>query len=701
MSEGNQSILQVENLSVIYETDSVSLEAVRGVSFRVYPGETYGIVGESGCGKSTTALAVMRYLGRNGKITQGRILFHGEDLLHKSEVKLQTIRGRKIGMVPQDPYSSLNPSIVIGEQIAEVFRVRADLGTRDAWQAGINMLQRVRMPDPQRVARSYPHQLSGGMQQRVLIAMVLAGHPELLLADEPTTGLDVTTEATILDLITELKRDYELAIVYITHNLGVIAEVCDRVGVMYAGQLVEEAEVRDLFHRPLHPYTIGLFSCVPRAGMNKRISRLVSMPGRIPSSPHLLPGCVFEPRCSRRQSACREQEPRLMTVAPGHSTRCLLWDRTSPLPPISRQAVQPSLPVQRDRREAHCLKIDRLKKYFTTAVGPLGFIGRPPASVKAVDGVSLDLHHNETLGVVGESGCGKTTLARCVVGLLEPTDGKISFEEHDITRGVDRRDKKLLRQIQMMFQNPDSTLNPRHTVEYAIGRPLRLWGERNPAMIRRRVSELLHAVQLDDSHRQRYPGELSGGEKQRVALARAFAGQPALLICDEPLASLDVSVQASVLNLLLKLQEEWKPSYLYISHNLALIQYLSDYVAVIYLGRLCEVGRAEDIFVPPNHPYTEALLSAIPIPDPEIQRERIRLEGPVPSAVNPPDGCRFHTRCHRKIGVICETKEPHWQGITDVHQICCHIPMEELQRVKPVIAWEEWEANSLRRTHDP
>lgn len=682
-AKGEEVILRIEDLWVSYATHRGLLDAVRDVSLEVYKGETYGIVGESGCGKSTLAYSIMSYLARNGWVRGGRIFFCGENLLEKNERELRAVRGRRISMVYQEPYTSLNPSIPVGEQIAETFRTHLRLSRDEAWEQTLGMLDKVRMPDREVVARRYPHQLSGGMQQRIVIAMALSTKPDLLIMDEPTTGLDVTTEAVVLDLINELKEQFDSTIIYISHNLGVIARVCDRAAVMYAGEIVEKASIEDLFLEPRHPYTIALLRCVPVLGTSKESAKLHPIPGRVAPLLESPAGCAFQPRCSYAREECREGHPDLVALGEGHSSRCLLASEIRaggrhPRPDVTLtgEGLRHERPV--------LLSIQELTKYYQEQAGFFALARGRLAMVKAVDGISFGLDQGFTLGLVGESGCGKTTIARCIVGLTETTGGKIIFGERDITKPVGKRDRALLREIQMIFQDPDSTLNPRQTVGYALGRAARMLQGANGMQTDDRILELLRAVRLDESYKDRYPDELSGGEKQRVAIARAFAGQPQLIVCDEPISSLDVSVQASILNLLLELQRTLGTSYLFISHDLSVVRYLADYIGVIYLGRLCEVGPAEAVFAPPYHPYTEALLSAIPIADPKAVQKRIRLKGPVPSAIDPPTGCHFHTRCPRKVGEICEKEEPPCAETEDGLRIFCHIPLEELSKVEPV-----------------
>jgi peptide/nickel transport system ATP-binding protein len=683
-------VLKVEHLEVIYTTRAGPVKAVRDVSFEIWPGDALGVVGESGCGKSTLALAIMNYVAKNAEVTGGRILFRGQDVVQMSGRELNHIRGNEIAMVYQDPMAALNPSLRIGRQLTEVLvehKVSRGVEARDEC---IRMLERVRMPDPFAIMERYPHQLSGGQQQRVLIAMALLTNPALLILDEPTTGLDVTVEAGILDLISELKHEFDSTILYISHNLGVISRVADRVAVMYAGELVEGGSVRDIFLSPQHPYTVALLGCIPKISASRQPRTLQPIRGRVPSLHETPSGCVFEPRCDRARERCRLEHPDIVRTADEHLARCLYADSPHPAELKALRAALADAKLAPSGDDL-VLKIEGLKTYYKAQEqGLAGLAGRRKKGfVKAVDDVNLMAWKQSTLGIVGESGCGKTTLAKCVAGLVSPNAGKMDFIGIDIARVVEQRPFELLKELQMIFQNPDSTLNPRRSIGEAIARPLRLFGTVSPFEVKEEVVRLLEAVRLGEEYYDRLPRQLSGGERQRVALARAFAGRPTLVLCDEPLSSLDVSVQAAVLNLLLEFQQEYGTAMLFISHDLSVVYQLCDSVVVMYLGQFCEIGPTEALFEPPYHPYTEALLSAVPIPDPSVERTNIRLSGTVPSALDPPSGCRFHTRCPRKIGPICEREPPPWRGITERHRIYCHIDIKELRAVEPVFSTAE------------
>jgi peptide/nickel transport system ATP-binding protein len=674
--------LDVRDLSVTYATEKGPLETVRNVSFEIQPGEIYGLVGESGSGKTTLARALVRYLPRNGSISSGSVYLEGQNLLELTSKQMRSLWGARISMVHQDPTGAVNPAITVGEQVAEVARVHLGMSRSQAWKRALEMLVKVQLPDPESIARRYAHQLSGGMLQRIVIATALITNPQLLIMDEPTTALDVTTEAVILDLVRDLLQEYQTAVLYITHHLGVVARICDRVGVLYAGELMEQGSLEQVFKGRLHPYTMGLLSCVPRVDMSKLDIDLNTIPGYIPRPDDLPKGCIFAPRCGMVQEACRISRPPLVEAAPGHFTACLRWDEVKD----NLTELYSSGRVQAaDERSEGDLVLDARnirKHYKVSQYGLSNIFSSRPNIIRAVDNISVRVRRGHTMGIVGESGCGKTTLARVIAGLIEATAGDIILEKEVLPYKVSQRDRSTLKKIQVVFQNPDASLNPQLPVGQSVGRPLVLLGNVRPEEIDRQVRDLFQAVNLPEDYIHRLPHELSGGEKQRVAIARAFAANPTLTILDEPISSLDVSVQASLMNLLIKLQQEKGTTYLFISHDLAAVRHLSDWIAVVYLGRLWEVGPSKDVFSSPYHPYTEALLSAIPVPDLDVRQERIRLEGSVPSAMDIPTGCRFHTRCPRKIGPICETEEPPWQNASRYHSICCHIPLEELCRVQ-------------------
>jgi peptide/nickel transport system ATP-binding protein len=532
--------------------------------------------------------------------------------------------------------------------------------------AAEDMLRKVQISDPGRVMRRYPHELSGGMAQRVVIAMALASSPSLLILDEPTTALDATVEAEVLDLIAGLRSSFDTSILFISHNLAVVAKMCDRVGVLYAGELAEEGPAAQVFAEPRHPYTVGLLRCIPRRGQRKDQGRLDTIPGYLPTPGHSLSGCVFAPRCALVVDECRQAEPPLFTLeGDARKSRCYRHAEAPSLPRAEPAVASVAGPAA---GEEPVLVVEGLSKTF-------------PGGVRALADVDLSVRRGETLGLVGESGSGKTTLARVLLGLTAPDAGAVvALNGSPLAPDVRRRPRAVLRSLQIVFQNPDTALNRRHSVRSLIGRPLTRLAGLSGSAKQKRLMELLASVRLEERHLALRPAQLSGGLKQRVAIARAFGGGPAMVVCDEPTSALDVSVQAAILNLLADLQAEQRTTYVFISHDLGLVRYLSDRIVVLYLGRVMEIGSAEAVFAGPHHPYTEALLSAVPAID-GMHPERIKLTGEIPSAANPPSGCVFHTRCQRRLSTgICETTEPPLLEGEPGHQIRCHIPIDDLRR---------------------
>jgi peptide/nickel transport system ATP-binding protein len=686
-------VLQVKDLRIAYETRYGDVEAVRGVSFEVRQGETIGLVGESGCGKSTIAYGIVNFLGPNGKIVNGSVLFQGNELVGRSERELKKLRGNRIAMVYQDPMQALNPSVQVGEQLTEMLTYHQPVSFDEAWERSVAMLKRVYMPDPDAVMNRYPHQISGGQQQRVVIAMAMLNNPPLLIMDEPTTALDVTVEAAVLDLIEELKSEFNAANLFITHNLGVVARVSDSVCVMYAGEQVELGPVRDIFHSPSHPYTMGLLASVPLLGESKHESILTPIRGRVPPpSERPRNACVFAPRCDYATEECVAARPPLKQVSPSQAARCIYAGHIDQRRRISKRTTVSVPDETHEPSGEEVLFMDGLKVYYpqeSNSLVSLFGLGEKKF-VRAVDDVSLHVAKGRTLGVVGESGCGKSTLVKGLIGLEPVTAGDVHFLGLDATQQVSERDTKLIREMQMVFQNPDSTLNPSYTVGWQIARPIKRFKTVPKKQVKEEVIKLLRAVRLGESYYNRLPRQLSGGEKQRVGIARALASRPDLIICDEPVSALDVSVQAAVINLLLEIQQVFGSSMIFIAHDLSVVRFFSDDIAVMYLGQIVEIGPAETIYAPPYHPYTEALLSAVPIPDPDAEQKEIRLAGNVPSALNPPPGCRFHTRCPRRDmlpdgGRICERQVPPWRESGKGHRILCHIPLQELMTIEPVV----------------
>jgi peptide/nickel transport system ATP-binding protein len=657
--------LAVEDLQVAYRVRGIPREVLRGVTFHVKAGEAYGLVGESGCGKSTTAFAALRYLPSNAVITGGRILVGGADVTRMSDRELRRFRAGAASMVYQDPATALNPSLKIGRQVTEAFAVLGhDRG--EAQQKALEALRRVRIADPVRVMQRYPHQLSGGMQQRVVIAMALACDPKLLVLDEPTTGLDATVEAEVLDLVRALSQETDAAILLIAHNLGVIRSMCDRVGVMYAGKLVEEGNAVEVFEEPKHPYTIGLLQCLPRHAIRKTERALFTIPGSLPQIGADLPTCVFVDRCPLADETCRNIPPPAVPVGDGHFTLCHHVDRLDQIPEPSGETPVDMLGGR------IVMKLHDVSKTFHQR-------GHDIPALVAID---LELSDGETLGLVGESGSGKTTLAKTLLGIYEPDEGsEISLDDQPLPPKASARDVDAMRAMQMVFQNPDSALNRAWSVRRILRRAVhKLTGVKGDAA-ERRIEQLAAALRLSPRHLDMRPRQLSGGLKQRVAIARAFAGDPRIVVCDEPTSALDVSVQAAILNLLSDLQTAESTSYLFISHDLGVVRYLADRIVVMYLGRVQEVGTTDQIFDGPHHPYTEALLSAVPSVDGEPSR-RIRLSGEIPSPAHPPSGCVFHTRCHRFIKGTCDVVDPPVVELHPGHHVKCHLPVSELGRTQ-------------------
>ncbi|HZU20675.1 MAG TPA: ABC transporter ATP-binding protein [Gaiellaceae bacterium] len=659
--------LAVRDLEIAYRVRGRDREVVRGISLEIGRQASYGLVGESGCGKTTAALAIVRYLPRNGRVTAGSIEVAGRDVLALRGEALRRYRLNDVSMVYQNPGSAMNPSLRVGRQLAEVFRLRG--ATRsEAHERSLAALREVHIADPESVLRRYPHQLSGGMQQRVVIAMSLATNPELLILDEPTTGLDATVEAEVLELIRELQARHSTAVLFISHNLGVIRKMCARIGVLYAGELVEEGPTEEILGNPRHPYTVGLLRCIPRGGLRKDRGRLDTIPGFLPPIGASLPACVYVHRCALAQQVCHDEKPSDHPVGPEHTSRCHFHDRAQELPRATAD-VPAAVPI--DRGGQALLELEELAKTFR----------QDGHEIKALGGVSAALWPGETLGLVGESGSGKTTLARTLLGIVPPTSGSVRLEGRVLPARLGERAPRDIAALQIVFQNPDSALNRRHTVRRMLKRALVKLANLRGKACDDRARDLVEAVRLPERALSTRPMALSGGQKQRVAIARAFAGEPRLVICDEPTSALDVSVQAAILNLLVDLQSSKRTSYVFISHDLGVVRYLSDRIAVLYLGRLMEFGPAETVFEPPHHPYTEALLSAVPTLEGE-QRPRIALAGEIPSAANPPTGCVFHTRCPRFLGEICMNEEPPLLEDEPGHAMRCHIPIEELRRLQ-------------------
>lgn len=682
-------VIRCEDLRISYTTRAGELAAVEGFNMQLRQGETLGLVGESGCGKSTVAMAIMRYLGSNGGVTGGKILYKGEDMAGFSNERMRALRGNEIAMVYQEPMASLNPSMTIARQLREVsITHHKGLSAKEADERSESLLNDVRLPDPRRIMAAYPHQVSGGQQQRVVIAMALLSHPSLLLLDEPTTALDVTVEAGIVKLIRDLAARFNTSLIYISHNLGLILETCDRVNVMYSGQVVEDGPVREVFQQMNHPYTRGLFQCIPSPNRNRETNALRPIPGQLPLPHQRPPGCYFGPRCHHfREDVCGEGlvPMEVAQEETGHHVRCRRWTELDQDPPLPPCEAMPSVALGKT-----VLEVADLRKYYKVTDSSIKAIltGKRVRWVKANEQLDCTAREAETLAIVGESGCGKSTFAKVLLGLETASKGHALLLGDDLAKSpVQKRSSKQISRLQMVFQNPFDTLNPSHTVGSQLARVVRKFGVATKRSdVQAKVYEMLDLVKLPREFANRLPRQLSGGQKQRIGIARAFVSEPCCVVADEPVSALDASVAAAVTQLLAGIQARSRTTMLLISHDIHLVRYIADRVVVMYLGHIVEGGTTEEIFAPPYHPYTEALLSAVPQPDPNVVKKEIVLEGSPPSPLNPPSGCPFHTRCPRKVGPICEQEYPKIHDAGNGHRIACHIPLEELQAQDPVFA---------------
>jgi peptide/nickel transport system ATP-binding protein len=679
-------LLEVQGLDVRFRTRDGDVRAVRNLSCELDQGETLGIVGESGSGKSTVALAILGLLPKNAQVT-GSVTVLGRQLLGLREHDLATVRGGTIAYAPQDPLSSLNPSFTVGWQVAEPIWIRQGIGKPAAYRRATELLEAVGIPQPAEQARRYPHEFSGGMRQRAVIAIAMANDPDIIIADEPTTALDVTIQAQVLEALKAAREQTRASMILITHDLGIVAGMADRVMVMYAGKPVETGDVDDIFFRSRMPYTLGLLGSLPRLDVDSP-APLQPIPGAPPSLIGLPPGCPFTPRCPVVYDRCLTEEPGLLDVAAGHKTACHRSAKLAAGAPIfaatwadtgdgageeqlpERIAAAAPLPVPGTAPQP-VMEVTGLVKHYPVRGGKL--VRRQVGEAHAVCGVSLELNPRETLGLVGESGCGKSTTARTILQLLRATSGSVRFQGRELTTANRRELRPLRQEIQIVFQDPYASLDPRMPVGEIVAEPLHVHERWHRSAGPARVAELFRLVGLNPEHRNRYPHEFSGGQRQRVGIARALALEPTVLVLDEPVSALYVSIQAGVVNLLEELQDRLGLSYLFIAHDLSVVRHISDRVAVMYLGKFVEVGTRTQVYDAPSHPYTQGLLSAVPVPDPEVERRRRRilLAGEVPSAASPPSGCRFRTRCW-KAQDICASQEPELIDRGQGHPVACH-----------------------------
>ncbi|MFF7636089.1 dipeptide ABC transporter ATP-binding protein [Kitasatospora sp. NPDC008050] len=684
------ALLELTDLRTEIRLKRSVVHALDGVSLSVDTGQTLGIVGESGCGKTMTAMSIMQLLPNGGDVVGGQVLLDGRDLLKLDDAAMDHVRGNEIGMIFQDPATSLNPTMTIGKQISESVRIHRHASRKEAHERAVEALSLVGMPSPGQRALAYPHELSGGMRQRAMIAMALANEPKLLIADEPTTALDVTIQKQILELIDQLKHRLGMAVILVTHDLGVIAGRADQIAVMYAGKVVETADTETLYTNPRHPYTEALFASLPERGAESG-ERLYSIPGLPPDLTRPPAGCRFAPRCRYATDECRTTEPPLAGELPEHRFACFYpvgETETGDAPQQPRtaavaQATERTGAVREIAEGEPLLRVAGLVKEYPITSGLL--LRRAVGAVSAVADVSLTVRQGETVGVVGESGCGKTTLGKLIVGLEAPTSGQLLFDGKDLTRAPRPERRRLRRELQLMFQDSYAAMNPRMTVRTIMREPLDIhrvgsMGERD-----KRLREILDVVGLPSSALERYPHEFSGGQRQRIGLARALVLQPRLIVADEPVSALDVSIQSQVLNLMSDLRGEFGLSYLFISHDLSVVRYLADRIGVMYLGKLVEIGPAESVYSSPVHHYTRGLLDTVPVADPVLEKAKSSqgVAGELPSAIDPPSGCRFRTRCAAAQELCASTEPPLVAFGAGDHLAACHFPLREPAVAEP------------------
>ena len=665
---GSEDLLRVDNLKTYFFSEGSTVRAVDGISYSVKRGEVLGVVGESGSGKSVSGLSLMKLIDSPpGKIVDGSIEFDGQDILRMSESEMRSIRGNQISMIFQEPLTSLNPVYTIGNQMIEPLRLHQGMSSAQSWERAEEMLRLVGVPSPGERLKAYPHQMSGGMRQRVMIAMALSCNPKLLIADEPTTALDVSIQAQILELMRELQNELGTSMIFITHDLGVVSEMCDRVNVMYAGRIVEQADVKRLFDHPTHPYTWGLLDCLPRFedALGSRLTPIVGSPPNLANLPQ---GCKFATRCPYAWEKCHQEEPPLFEIGHGQVSRCWLHEPDNK-GVDARVILEREIQTTVEKDKGPLVEVRDLRTYFPIK---RGLLQRKVGDVQAVDGIDLDILRGETVGLVGESGCGKSTAGRTMIRLIDPTSGTISYDGQDITTLPEKQLRPFRRRMQIVFQDPFSSLNPRRTVGAIIGQPLLIHGLATRSNVGEKVNVILERVGLNQHHANRYPHEFSGGQRQRIGIARAIAAEPDFIVADEPVSALDVSIQAQIINLMQDLQEELGLSYIFIAHDLSVVRAVSDRIAVMYLGKIVELAENLEFYENPLHPYTQSLISAVPVIDPSKRKERIVLQGDVPSPINPPPGCRFHTRCPFRFEP-CDKVEPRMLQTDNGHRVACHL----------------------------